>query len=129
MERVQARIQEETALACEHPLDFKTLLKRMLTFRDERVVACPVCGQKVRVEFDKGMGRWLSGPVPAVPLMICLFFMLRMAPEGGWTSLPNLLKGLGLIAAGFAAMLLIWLPCCLIIQRRRLYRVIPVSEP
>ena len=39
MERVQARIQEETALACEHPLDFKTLLKRMLTFRDERVVA------------------------------------------------------------------------------------------
>ena len=55
--------------------------------------------------------------------------MLRMAPEGGWTSLPNLLKGLGLIAAGFAAMLLIWLPCCLIIQRRRLYRVILVSEP
>ena len=67
MERVQARIQEETALACEHPLDFKTLLKRMLTFRDERVVACPVCGQKVRVEFDKGIGRWLSGPVPALP--------------------------------------------------------------
>ena len=57
-------------MACEHPLDFKTLLKRMLTFRDERVVACPVCGQKVRVEFDKGMGRWLSGPVPAIPLMI-----------------------------------------------------------
>ena len=85
----------------------------MLTFRDERVVACPVCGQKVRVEFDKGMGRWLSGPIPAIPLILCLFFILRMAPEGGWTSLPNLLKGLGLIAAGFAAMLLIWLPCCL----------------
>ena len=47
MERVQARIQEETALACEHPLDFKTLLRRMLTFRDERVVTCPACGQKV----------------------------------------------------------------------------------
>ena len=29
----------------------------------------------------------------------------------------------------FAAMLLIWLPCCLIIQRCRLYRVIPVNEP
>ena len=42
-------------MACEHPLDFKTLLKRMLTFRDERVVACPVCGQKVRVELDKGL--------------------------------------------------------------------------
>ena len=116
-------------MACEHPLDFKTLLKRMLTFRDERVVACPACGQKVRVELDKGLGRWLAGPIPAIPLIICLFFILRMAPEGGWTSLPNLLKGLGLIAAGFAAMLLIWLPCCLIIQRRRLYRTIPVSEP
>ncbi|HIR08501.1 MAG TPA: hypothetical protein IAA71_09890 [Candidatus Pullichristensenella stercoripullorum] len=116
-------------MACEHPLDFGTLLRRMLTFRDERVVTCPACGQKVRVEFDRGMGRWLSGPIPAIPLIICLFFILRMAPEGGWTSLPNLLRGLGLIAAGFAAMLLIWLPCCLIIQRCRLYRVIPVSEP
>ena len=58
----------------------------MLTFRDERVVTCPVCGQKVRVELDKGMGRWLSGPIPAIPLIICLFFILRMAPEGGWTS-------------------------------------------
>ena len=129
MERVQARIQEETALACEHPLDFGTLLRRMLTFRDERVVTCPVCGQKVRVEFDRGMGRWLSGPIPAIPLIICLFFILRMAPEGGWTSFANLLTGLGLIAAGFAAMLLFWLLCCLIIQRCRLYRVIPVSEP
>ena len=54
MERVQARIQEETALACEHPLDFKTLLKRMLTFRDERVVACPVCGQGKVAENSKG---------------------------------------------------------------------------
>ena len=116
-------------MACEHPLDFKTLLRRMLAFRDERVVTCPACGQKVRVEFDKGLGRYLAGPIPAIPLIVCLFFILRMAPEGGWTSLPNLLKGLGLIAAGFAAMLLIWLPCCLIIQRRRLYRTIPVSEP
>ena len=52
-----------------------------------------------------------------------------MAPEGGWTSLPNLLRGLGLIAAGIAAMLVCWLPCCLVIQRCRLYRVVPVSEP
>ena len=68
-------------MACEHPLDFKTLFKRMLTFRDERVVTCPACGQKVRVEFDSGWGRWLSGPVPALPLIVCLFFILRMAPE------------------------------------------------
>ena len=101
----------------------------MLTFRDERVVTCPACGQKVRVEFDSGWGRWLSGPIPALPLIACLFFILRMAPEGGWTSLPNLLRGLGLIAAGIAAMLVCWLPCCLVIQRCRLYRAIPVSEP
>ena len=41
-------------MACEHPLDFKTLLKRMLTFRDERVVACPVCGQGKVAENSEG---------------------------------------------------------------------------
>ena len=116
-------------MACEHPLDFKTLLRRMLTFRDERVVTCPPAGRRCAWSLTGAWGAGSPGPIPAIPLIICLFFILRMAPEGGWTSFANLLTGLGLIAAGFAAMLLFWLLCCLIIQRCRLYRVIPVNEP
>lgn len=113
-------------MACEHPLDYKTLLKRMLVLRDERVVACPACGQKLRVEFDRGAGRYLSAPVPALPLIVSMGFFVHAVSTGGRAAT---LSGLGIVAVGAALSLLCFLACCLVIQRRRLYRIFPVSEP
>ena len=113
-------------MECEHPLDYKTLLKRMLTVRDERVVTCPACGRRVRVEFDEGWGRWLSAPIPALPLIVSMVFFVRAVFTGGRAAT---LSGLGIVAAGAALSLLCFLACCLVIQRRRLYRILPVSEP